>query len=206
MRKRWTAKTEITDTLLRFREKRKWQIALRRYVLEKNKSSFYAPYFGLDCQNFRNWIALQFDSSLSWQNFSIAWQIDHILPINYFDLSDENELRLCWNFINIRAKKIKKGQKKGENEDILAAIPYFQKIHVATKNKIAEQLLQKITAIQPASNKILDQQITFLSSNQSLIETLSSFSSPDFDQLNAGTSIQEVLALKQIIKTFGTPD
>jgi hypothetical protein len=50
-RKRWTAKTEVDASLLQFREKRKWQIALRRYILERNKSTYYAPFFGLSIEN-----------------------------------------------------------------------------------------------------------------------------------------------------------
>ena len=69
-RKRWTAQTEVNEELLTFREKRKWQIALRRYVIEQNRSSFYAPYFGLDIKSFRDWIEVQFDRGMNWDNFS----------------------------------------------------------------------------------------------------------------------------------------
>jgi hypothetical protein len=206
MRKRWTPKTEITDTLLKFREKRKWQIALRRYILEKNKSSFYAPFFGLDCIHFRKWIELQFDETLNWDNFSISWQFDHILPLNYFDFSNGNDLRLCWNFINIRAKKTKNGQKKKENDEIWAAKPFFEKLYESTKNPIAKQLLQKINGLENLSNQLIIEQIAFLSTHQFLIQTLSSFDPVDFDQLNSATPLDEILALKQIIKTFGRPD
>ena len=79
-------KTAPNTADFNFNEKRKWQIALRRYVLEKNKSSQYARYFGLPIYMFRNWIELQFDESLNWDNFSTAWQFDHIVPIALFDL------------------------------------------------------------------------------------------------------------------------
>ena len=74
-RKKWTPHEEVTGSVLTFREKRKWQIALRRYVLEKNKSSFYAPYFGLGIETFRKWIEVQFDSETNWENFSESWQL-----------------------------------------------------------------------------------------------------------------------------------
>src|SRR5450631_3622759 len=105
-RKKWTPKTEITRSVLLFREKRKWQIALRRYILMQNKSSYYAPYFGLDMRNLRKWIEIQFDSEMNWDNFSKNWQFDHIVPLTYFDFEDEADLRLCWNFTNIKAEKI----------------------------------------------------------------------------------------------------
>ena len=104
-RKKWTARTEVTDAVLRFREKRKWQIALRRYVLEQKWSASYAPYFGIDIQRFREWIALQFEGGQSWDNFSDGWQFDHVVPVAYFDFGSEAELRLCWNFTNIRVAR-----------------------------------------------------------------------------------------------------
>jgi hypothetical protein len=60
-RKKWSARTEITPAVLKFREKRKWQIALRRYVIEKNNCITYAPYFGLDRENLRKWFEMQFE-------------------------------------------------------------------------------------------------------------------------------------------------
>ena len=125
-RKRWTPKTEINEAVLQLREKRKWQIALRRYVLERNKCRSYAPYFGLDHDNFREWIALQFDASLNWNNFSSHWEFEHVLPVSYFDFSDEQDLRLCWNFINIRVNKINREVAAAKSVDILAAKKHFE--------------------------------------------------------------------------------
>ena len=76
-RKKWTPKEEVTPELLVSREKRKWQIALRRYVLEGNPSTRYAPYFGLDINTLRNWFELQFVEPMSWENFGTKWQFEH---------------------------------------------------------------------------------------------------------------------------------
>lgn len=105
-RKKWTPKVEITDGLIKSREKRKWQLALRRYVLEKNISPGYAPYFGLNIVKFRQWIEIQFTGELNWENFGAAWQFEHIVPLAYFDFSIEDDMHLCWNFINIRVESL----------------------------------------------------------------------------------------------------
>ena len=89
------------DAKFVFNEKRKWQIALRRYIIAGFKCFNYAPYFGIDAANFRKWIEIQFDKDTNWENFSKAWQFDHIVPVAYFNLKDEVDLKLCWNFINI---------------------------------------------------------------------------------------------------------
>jgi hypothetical protein len=82
-------------------EKRKWQIALRRYVLEGSPARNYAPYFGLDIKNMRYWFELQFEKDYSWNNFGKRWQFSHLIQVTHFDFESELELNLCWNFTNL---------------------------------------------------------------------------------------------------------
>lgn len=202
-RKRWTPQTEITDSLKQFREKRKWQIALRRYVLEKNKSSFYAPYFGLDHNSFRRWIELQFDEDTSWENFSQAWQFDHIVPIAYFDFENQEDLKLCWNFVNIRIEKLQLNKNRGNRIDVLAAKSYFQDVFQKTKYQLCKKMVEKIEQIEVSqiySNENLE---NFILENKHYLETISSFSSEDFDRLNTGTSFEDIVFEKEFFKKFG---
>ncbi|MFI5132361.1 MAG: hypothetical protein ACHQFX_20330, partial [Chitinophagales bacterium] len=83
-RKRWTPQKEVTPALLKFREKRKWQISLRRYVIDKSPCPLYAPYFGLDIENLRKWFEMQFSDNIAWGDFGKKWQFDHIIPVTYF--------------------------------------------------------------------------------------------------------------------------
>src|SRR6476620_5571737 len=117
-RKKWTAKDEITDGLIRAREKRKWQVALRRYVIEKNLSGPYAPYFGLGIEDFRSWIELQFTGAMTWENFGSTWQFEHIVPVAYFDFANDADLVICWNFLNIRAGLV--SEQAGSRLDLLS--------------------------------------------------------------------------------------
>ena len=75
--KKRATQAEPTASLIKFREKRKWQIALRRYVLEKNICVEYAPYFGLDIENMRKWFEYQFKDGIGWDDFAGKWQFDH---------------------------------------------------------------------------------------------------------------------------------
>ena len=201
-RKKWTAKEEITDSLLKFREKRKWQLSLRRYVLEKNHCQFYAPYFGLPIQDFRRWIEIQFTDDLSWENFAEAWQFDHIVPVAYFDFTQEDDLRLCWNFINIRVERINNDKKRSQRIDVLAAKPYFEALFSKTGLKICNKMLDKINSLQASSitrEPILED---FLIRNKETIETLTSMNSDDFRNINEGRTIKDILLEKEILKKF----
>ncbi|MEI6947536.1 hypothetical protein V9K67_10110 [Paraflavisolibacter sp. H34] len=200
-RKRWTPQTEVTETLLKFREKRKWQIALRRYVLEKNKSSFYAPYFGLDIASFREWIEQQFDEECSWENFSDAWQFDHVVPIAHFDFEDEADLRLCWNFTNIRVALVNAEGKRNRITP-LAAKAYFEDLYRKTGYEVCRRMMEKIEQIeeeQVGGNERLED---FIRRQKSHIDLLVTFTSYDFDRLNTGTDIADITFEKEFIKKF----
>jgi hypothetical protein len=203
-RKKWTPKTEVDESVIQFREKRKWQIALRRYVLEKNKSSYYAPFFGLDIERFRGWIEAQFDAELSWENFSKAWQFDHIMPVAYFDFTKEEDMRLCWNFTNIQVDKTNLNKNRSNRIDVLAAKSYFEALYDRTGYAVCKGMVEKIAQIeasQIASNEKLE---SFIINNKTYIESLWEFTSNEYDKLNTGISFENVLFEVNFLKKFGT--
>lgn len=201
--KRWTAKTEITESLLKFREKRKWQIALRRYLLEGGRSSFYAPYFGIDIAGFREWIEFQFDANINWNNFGEAWQIDHIVPLAYFDFDSEEDLKLCWNFLNIRVEKTGTKEKERNRVDIIGAKYYYQALYNMTEYIICKNMIQKIEAIEASEAGINEKQRNFLIENRNRLKHLCQFSSYEYDQLNTGINLDTVINERELLKKYG---
>ena len=96
----------------------------------------YAPYFGLDIETLRKWFETQFVPGLGWEDFGKKWQFDHIIPVSHFDFANEGDLRLCWNFTNLRVKRIEEKKDRGERQDLLAARRYFQKLLENTQYEI----------------------------------------------------------------------
>lgn len=202
-RKKWTPQEEITDSLLKFREKRKWQLALRRYVLEKNSSSAYAFYFGLRVEEFRKWIEIQFTAELAWENFGTAWQFDYVVPVAYFDFSKEEDLLLCWNFINIRVETIELNKVRGNRIDVLAAKPYFASLYEKTGHPYCLKMLEKLSQIE-ASNIVSDAALeNFIIQNKEHFELISGLSKEEFSLLNMGKSLKDILLERDIISKFG---
>lgn len=202
-RKKWTPKEVITDADLKFREKRKWQLALRRYVLEKAPSPAYAPYFGIDIEGFRKWIGIQFTGNLNWDNFGKAWQFEHVVPVTYFDFSNREELLLCWNFINIRVEGLEEGEERPTRVDIMAVKPYFQYLHVKTQNPYCLKMLEKIASIE---SRVIQSQPAiedFLIENKERLETISTLSHEEFELLNQGVMLKDILLEREILKKFG---
>ena len=202
-RKRWLPKTEITPALLKFREKRKWQIALRRYVLDKGLCIFYAPYFGLDIENLRKWFEMQFDSNIGWDDFGKKWQFDLIIPVTYFDFSDEIELKMCWNFTNIRVEKFQLNKDRGNRLDILAAKGYFEELYKTTLYLPCLALLEKIDRIEISEIVSTEKQQLFIVENRSYLDMIENYSAFEFELLNSGRDIDEVKKEIEFLKKLG---
>jgi hypothetical protein len=201
-RKKWTPKVEINEALLKFRAKRRWQIALRRYIIEKNPCFAYAPYFSLDIENFRKWIEIQFDEELNWDNFSTKWQFDHILPVTYFNFESEHELRLCWNFINVRVEKFQLNKNKGNRPDIHAAKSLFETLYQKTNYGPALKMVQKIDQIEISEIKSTLKQQDFMNVNMDYLKKIADFSDFEFARLNYGIPLSEIFAERELLKKY----
>jgi hypothetical protein len=191
-RKKWEAKTVITPALLNFREKRKWQINLRRYVIERSPCPPYAPYFGLDIENIRKWFEYQFTENLNWENFAKNWQFDHIIPVAYFDHSVEEELRLCWNFTNLRVEPLQLNEKRGSRIDLLGAKAYFSELFLRTGYPTAKALRDKIARIELSELMSSESQLKFLADQKDYLAHIEDYSVFAFELLNRGRSIEDV--------------
>lgn len=201
-RKKRTTATEITESLLKFREKRKWQISLRRYVLDKNPCVFYAPYFGLDIENMRNWFEIQFTNETWWKDFGKKWQFDHIVPVAYFDFSVDSQLKLCWNFTNLRVETFEKNKNRGNRLDVIAAKHYFTDLYQATGYTLCEEMLKMIDKIELPELLSNEKQKEFIKRNKSYLEMIETYTSFEFELLNSGRSIIEVKKEIEFFKKF----
>jgi hypothetical protein len=199
-RKKWTAKTDVTEADQKLREKKKWQIALRRYVLEQKWSAAYAPYFGLDIQHFREWIGLQFGEGLNWDNFSERWQFDHVVPVAYFDFGSEDDLRLCWNFTNIRVQALDSHHTGSPRVDILGARTFFKDLFDQTGYPVCKAMWEKLATLEAAQLGNVGGRTAFLAKNRSYLDAISGFSDYEYAQLNDGVSMEVILAGRELGK------
>jgi len=199
---------DVGADLWKAKEKRKWQIALRRYVFKENKAFAYAPYFGIGVDAFRRWIALQFGDGLGWDNFSSKWQFGHVLPMSCFDFNKEEDLRLCWNFVNVRVEPLDKlqGACGFKGGDLLKARLYFRELYARSQSELVLRFLAKIESIeedflasQPASAALG----AFLLEEASCLRQIAAFDAEAFLKLNEGVLLEEILAEQQLMARFG---
>ena len=199
-RKKWEAKAEVTPALITFRAKRKWQIALRRYVLQNHPSTYYAPFFALDIQTLRAWFENQFEKNMGWDNFGDEWQFDHVIPVTYFDFDDEDELKLCWNFTNLRIEPIDPNRNQYQRVDVIASKAYFKELYNKTGYLPCLRLLEKIERIEVSELKNSQKQFDFLVKHRSYLEMTENYSAFEFELLNRGRTVEDVNKEAAILK------
>lgn len=69
------------------------------------KSTTMLSYLGIEYKLFLIWIEFQFDNTMNWKNYGSYWDIDHVWPCNKFDLTNEKEIFLCFNWRNLQPLK-----------------------------------------------------------------------------------------------------
>jgi len=200
--KKRATQAEPTASLIKFREKRKWQIALRRYVLEKNICVEYAPYFGLDIENMRKWFEYQFKDGIGWENFAVKWQFDHIVPVTYFDFSKKDELKMCWNFTNLSVEKFSLNKERGHRLDVLAAKKYFDELYETTGYPICLKLLLKIDQIELSDFISTAGQQAFIREHKEYLSMIENYTSFEFELINRGRNIDDVKKELEFLKKF----
>jgi hypothetical protein len=198
-RKKWTAQTDITPFLLQFREKRKWQIALRRYVLEQKWSAAYAPYFGIDIPRFRQWIETQFEPGMGWTQFSATWQLDHIVPVAYFDFNQDADLRLCWHFTNIRVEKV---GLIGSQIDLIGAKTYFAALYDQTNHLLCRNMVAKLDLLDRQQQTSRGASLSFFQANASYLNLIADFTDYEYLRLNEGVDVHKILEERATLKSL----
>ena len=202
-RNKWTSQTDITPSLLKFREKRKWQIALRRYVINQAPSIEYAPYFGLDIKNLRLWFEYQFSQDIGWEDFGKKWQFDHLIPVTYFDFSRDEDLRMAWNFTNLRVEKFQMNKDRGNRLDVLAAKKFFKELAVTTGYAMCEKLHRKIELLEFSEFVSSEPQQVFIRDHMDYLRQIAEYTSFEFELLNSGRTIEEVQKEIDFLKNLG---
>lgn len=91
-----------TDFDKRTREKSRQLQQFRRFITLKTSNGSVRNYLGIeDAFSVRGWIEGLFSNGMTWDNYGEFWVVDHIVPLRLFDIFDEIELNICWNYRNL---------------------------------------------------------------------------------------------------------
>jgi hypothetical protein len=78
---------------------------IKRYISSCIKNSYKknfrtTKYIGCSIEFFIKWIEFRFDSNMTWANYGLYWELDHVIPCASFDFSNEEEIMICFSWTN----------------------------------------------------------------------------------------------------------
>lgn len=68
---------------------------------------------GCSIPNFLIYLESRFEPGMTWENYGLHWEIDHIMPCAIFDLIKAEHQRRCFHFSNLQPLSIPENQSKG---------------------------------------------------------------------------------------------
>jgi hypothetical protein len=74
--------------------------ALKTYDTLKNDRTI--EYLGCSIGEYFVYLEKQFTPEMSWGNYGIYWEIDHIKPVDSFDFTIEENIYVCFHYTNTR--------------------------------------------------------------------------------------------------------
>ena len=99
----------------------------------KNKSNSSKELLGCEIDNYIKWIEFTMKENMTWENHGTYWHIDHIIPINNYDIENPEEAKKAFNWKNTWALEAKVNLSKSAN-----VIPDFIKEHQKLLNEFVK--------------------------------------------------------------------
>ncbi|WP_109744952.1 hypothetical protein [Arcicella aurantiaca] len=99
-------------------------------------------YIVLSRTDFREYIEHQFLEGMTWDNYCSVWEIDHIIPVGEFDMANEDDLKLCWHYLNLMPLFRKDNEIKAHSL-YFAKIELEKRLNVLPSNPILKALKEK---------------------------------------------------------------
>lgn len=79
------------------------------------KSDRTVEYLGCSISEYYEYLENMFDKNMSWDNHGEYWEIDHIKPIDAFDLNDEKQIYEAFHYTNTQPLEKNENRKKRNN-------------------------------------------------------------------------------------------
>lgn len=85
---------------LKLNLRRRVSRAIKSQLAKKSKHTL--EMLGCTWEVFIKHIEQKFRDGMTWENYAIFWEIDHIKPCNSFNLLNQNEQNICFHYTNLQ--------------------------------------------------------------------------------------------------------
>ena len=86
--------------VIKLRLRSRMNIAVKAVGLD-NKCASSSELLGISPQGLKEWLEAQFTEGMTWENRS-DWHVDHIIPCDAFDLTVDQNQRICFWYKNLQ--------------------------------------------------------------------------------------------------------
>ena len=112
LKEKWKRDGQKLNRKIKSRLSNRIKYALKASSLRKDNNTM--SYLGCSHIFLRKWFDFLFEGGMSWDNFG-EWHIDHVIPCDSFDLTNEEHVKQCFSWKNIRPcwqqENLEKGSK-----------------------------------------------------------------------------------------------
>lgn len=106
----WQRKKWIRHNTIRNKVNTQARIALGLRVLlwqslkgKKGSGRRMEPLLGCPVGQFIKYLESKFSPGMSWENYGRnGWHIDHVVPVSWFDMTNQEHVRKCFHYTNMQ--------------------------------------------------------------------------------------------------------
>jgi len=100
--RQYKKKLRLTDPSFKIRENisRRIRTSLQNINMTKHMSSI--DYTGCSIHFLKMYLESKFNYGMTWKNYGVLWEIDHIIPCSSWNLLNAFDSYCCWNYRNLQ--------------------------------------------------------------------------------------------------------
>ncbi len=103
------------DNDLNFKLRKSLRNRIRLVLNGSQKSQSTQELLGCDISFLKSYLETQFQEGMTWENYGFyGWHIDHIKPCASFDLTDPEQQKQCFHYLNLQPLWAKDNLSKGD--------------------------------------------------------------------------------------------
>lgn len=84
----------------------------------KRRSNSSKELLDCDIKIYIEYLEYQFDNDMNWENYGSYWHIDHVNPINNFDLTNIEDIKKAFHFTNTRPLSVELNLSRSKKTNI----------------------------------------------------------------------------------------
>ena len=129
--------------------RKKMSIGLRRLIrgedmkLDNYEKNQILRHIFLSRTDLREYIEHQFVRGMNWENYCDEWEIDHIAPASLFDLTNIEDMKLCYHYLNLMPLWRKDNVTKA-NSLYYSKIELEKRLKILPSNTILKLIKEKV--------------------------------------------------------------